>query len=225
MPQAYGTRHDTAAGGDSATHATTESRRRLGTGALVLAVALAFAASASLSACSDSDMPRKEREPSWKVVNTSESGYAQALANDQTGIQYIAILVDANGNLTRGLCERYAPDGHIMRDGDATKGGSFGLEEISRTDDTITFRDTQTGIAYMWHTWRSESGHEGEGLVVCRDSQGHVLRYDDDSFFPVTEDDAGATGGTGTGGHADSSDDMTDEAGDGKLPHQAADPR
>lgn len=163
----------------------------------------------SVTACSGGNDGSEAREdaPSWVVTNTSTANDAQAIVDGQTGIQYIGILKNKEGSHRYGMCERYGVDGHVMRDGDATNGGAFGLIEVSSDDGTTVYRDNQTGIAYAWHSWQSENAYAGQGLVVCRDRDGNVMRWDDDELRPVTPAD-------GNGEDADSQARTGDRAGE-----------
>jgi hypothetical protein len=153
--------------------------------------------SLTLVACPSSDDQDGNGEPpSWNVVDTSEAEDFQVLVHNRTGIQYVVILRDESGARVHGLCERYGTDGRIMHDGDATKGGAFGLQVVTASDDVIVYRDKQTGIAYEWHRWHGDDLLGRQGLVVCRDANGNVLRWDDDEFFPVIPSDAHGVYGT-----------------------------
>lgn len=144
------------------------------------------------------------------MTNTSEDFDAQVIVHNETGIEYIAILLDDERNHAYGFCERYGHDGNIMHDGDPTMGGSFGFELVESISDdsgtTKVFKDRQTGVAYRWHKWSNKNGGDGQGLSVCRDKSGRIQRWDDGMFIPVsadayagdtdTEEDARGTGTT-----------------------------
>lgn len=168
------------------------NRARLAGLAGVATIATVAVTVTCLSACEDTDVhDGDEPKPSWTVTNTSEDSGTQAIVYEDTGIEYIALVLDEGRSRTYGFCERYNSDGTIMHDGDATKGGPFGLEYVEEASDpegsTKVYVDTQTSIAYMWHSWSTSQGNE-EGLVPCRDAGGNVQKWDDHALISVTAD-------------------------------------
>lgn len=179
-----------------------------------------------------SDPHDSQSRQSWMVVSMSEDGTLASVVYERTGIQYVALIDEDKNPRMYSMCERYGSDGLIMHDGDATRGGAFGMEVIEEDDETVIYRDTQTGVAYLWHRWYDENaGYTGQGLVVYRNGNGDVMRWDDDRFLVAGEapgaddedsadvagdDDADADGGVAGEADADgaSGDDADDAADD-----------
>ena len=161
---------------------------------------VAFASfSLVLLGCSDPDVHDSDEPASeWTIVTTSEDLDSQVIVNNETGLQYVAIVAsEVDGCLTSGLCERYGSDGEIMHDGDPTNGGSFDMEFIEDVGDasggTYILRDSQTGVAYRWHRWdQTQKANGGQGLVPCRDKDGRIQKWDDDMLISIPVPDGSA---------------------------------
>ena len=99
---------------------TTNRIRHAGRIAGLIPVVELLVASLGLYACSKDPHDDDKPKTTWTVTNTSEDLHASIIVYDDTGVEYISMFGDEEGNQAKGLCERYNSDGSLMHDGDPT---------------------------------------------------------------------------------------------------------